>query len=159
MKRTGGHGENLIWLLFFFVFSACMAAVLLSGAKVYQRIADGLEEEYGLHTGLSYLETRVRSYDRRGDLDVGSFGDGSALLCTERDDSGTYVTAVYCWQGKLRELYTQAGTNLDPDAGEVLLDMDRAVFTRQGNLLTVTCTDGDATGTVKLSLRTGEANP
>lgn len=155
MKRNGGQGENLIWLLFFFLFSACLASVLLAGAKVYQGIAGQLEEQYGLHTCLRYLETRVRSYDQKGALTVGRFGGSSALVCTEEDGTGTYLTAIYCWDGQLRELYYQQGAQLNPEAGECLLPMDQVTFTRQGSLLTVSCTDGDASGTVTLQLRSG----
>lgn len=156
MKQNCGQGENLIWLLFFFVFSACLAAVLLAGAKVYQGIADRLEEQYGLHTCLSYLETRVRSYDRKGALTVDRFGGSSALVCTEGDGTGTYLTTIYCWDGQLRELYYQKGARLDPEAGERLLPMDQVTFTRQGRLLTMSCTDGGASGTVTLYLRSGD---
>lgn len=151
-SRTRATG-NLIWILLFFAFAACVTAVLLQGAMVYRNVSGVMGGEYGVHTALNYVASRVRASDVKGCVYAGEFDGCSALYCLE--DSGDCATVVYCYDGALRELYCERGLDFTADAGEELLQMDSASFTDAGNgLIRFTCTDGKDSGAVLLSTRT-----
>jgi hypothetical protein len=155
MESRSRSVGTLIWILLFFAFAACVVAVLLQGAMVYRSVSGVVDREFGVHTALSYVQSRVRSGDVKGGVYVGDFGGCSALYCIESSEDGDYATVIYCYDGALRELYCESGMEFTPDAGEVLLKIDSASFSETaGGLILFTCADGDSTGSVYLSTRT-----
>ena len=150
--RTTG---NLIWILLFFAFAACVAAVLLQGAMIYRNVSGVIGGEFGIHTALNYVESRVRASDVKGCVYVGEFDGCSALYCLEDSGNSDCATVIYCYAGALRELYCERGLDFTADTGEVLLQMDSASFTDEGNgLIRFSCADGNNSGSVLLSTRT-----
>ena len=137
MESRSHTTGKLIWILLSFAFAACVIASLLQGATVYQRINSVLTEEYGVHTGLSYIQTRVRSADTKGGVRVGSFDGLSALVCPQTVDGQQYVTIIYCYDG-----------------GETLMDMDSLTFSDVGDgLIKAECSCGTDSGSILLALR------
>lgn len=146
---------NLIWILLFFAFAACVVGALLQGAMIYNNVSGVVDEEFGVHTAASYVQSRVRASDAAGCVYVGEFDGQSALYCLEDSADGDYATVIYCYDGSLRELYYERGLDFTADAGEVLLKMDSAAFKDAGGgLILFTCSDGGNTAEVYLSTRT-----
>lgn len=155
MEGRSRSAGTLIWILLFFAFASCVVAALLEGAMIYSRVSGVVDEEFGVHTALSYVQSRVRSGDAKDMIYVGDFGGCSALYCLENSGDGEYATIVYCYGGALRELYCERGLDFTPDAGEALLKMDSASFSRTPEgLILFTCSDGGKTGSIYLSART-----
>ncbi|HNY00200.1 MAG TPA: DUF4860 domain-containing protein [Oscillospiraceae bacterium] len=155
MESRARATGNLIWILLFFAFAACVAATLLQGAVIYKNVSGVVDEEFGVHTALNYVQSRVRAGDIRGCVAVGEFDGCSALYCLEDSDDGGYATVIYCYGGALRELYYERGLDFTADAGEVLLKLDGADFADAGGgLIRFTCTDRGRTGSILLSTRT-----
>ena len=153
-SRTRATG-NLIWILLFFSFAACVAAVLLQGAMIYRNVSSVIDGEFGVHTALSYVQSRIRASDVKGCVYVGEFDGCSALYCLEDSADSDFATVVYCYDGALRELYCERGLDFTADAGEALLQMDSAAFTDEGNgLIRFSCATGENSGSVLLSTRT-----
>ena len=154
MESRSHTTGKLIWILLSFAFAACVIASLLQGATVYQRINSVLTEEYGVPTGLSYIQTRVRSADTKGGVRVGSFDGLSALVCPQTVDGQQYVTIIYCYDGSLRELFCQADADFTADGGETLMDMDSLTFSDVGDgLIKAECSCGTDSGSILLALR------
>lgn len=163
MRREKDHSLNgLLALLLFGVFAACVLSVLLMGADAYQRLTERDRESYDSRTAAQYIATRVRQADRSGGVSVGAFGGSDALELWETIDGEAYVTRVYCHDGWLRELFTDAAGDFAPEDGEPVLEAESlSVSLSGGGLLTVDITGADGeTQQVTLYLRSGkEAAP
>ena len=85
-----------------------------------------------------------------------TFGGSDALALTEHLDGTDYVTILYCLDGQLRELYTEAGSGLLPEDGIPVLDLQSLTLSSEDGLLTLTVTapNGER-ATVSLSPRCG----
>ncbi|BDF72815.1 hypothetical protein CE91St41_37980 [Oscillospiraceae bacterium] len=131
-----GLRSTLVALLCALFFLLAMGTALLSSG-VYRAAAAASDENYAQRTSLSYLANQIRRAD--GAVGVGTFGGADALVIYE----GDYVTLIYCWDGQLRELYTEPGTGLLPADGEGILPVASLTISASGALLTLTA-DGDS---------------
>ena len=163
MRREKDHSLNgLLALLLFGIFAACVLSVLLMGADAYQRLTERDRESYESRTVAQYIATRVRQADRSGGISAGAFGGSDALELWERVDGEDYLTRVYCYDGWLRELFTDASGDFAPEDGEPVLEAESLSVSLSGaGLLTVEITSADGeTQQVTLYLRSGkEAAP
>ena len=163
MRREKDYSLNgLLALLLFGIFAACVLSVLLMGADAYQRLTERDRESYESRTVAQYIATRVRQADRSGGISTGAFGGSDALELWETIDGEAYVTRVYCHDGWLRELFTDASGDFAPEDGEPVLEAESLSVSLSGaGLLTVEITSADGeTQQVTLYLRSGkEAAP
>lgn len=151
------HMEGLMVLLLFGVFAVCVLTVLLTGANVYRRITERDQAAYDRRTCVQYVATRVRQADCLDAVSVSEFGGQTALEIRESIDGVEYLTRVYYYDGYLRELFSAADVELEPEAGEEIMEAQGLELTLEDGLLTVTATDDQGTvSTLVLSLRSGE---
>ncbi len=142
--------EGVLALVLFGIFALCVLAVLLLGARGYQRLTLRGQNSYDQRTAAQYIITRVHQADRR---DAVSLNDG-VLELTEVIDGDTYVTRVYCHEGYIRELFTPASLEFSPDAGECVLPAQAVDFELDGDLLSVVITHSNGeTITLCMTLR------
>lgn len=154
MQSRSRATANLIWILLIFAFSSCVVAAILQAAGIYSRVSAALDEEFGVHTGLNYISSRIRSGDFGGGVTVGEFNGLSAIFCEDEADNGEYITAIYCYDGALRELYCEAGGDFDAEAGEILIPMDEADFSLSSDgLIVARCGLNGKSGSISLSPR------
>ena len=146
--------EGLLVLVLFGVFAICILAVLLSGAGTYERLAERREEGYAERTVPQYIATKVRQSDKAGAVSVGEFGTVRALELREVLGEEEYITRIYCYDGYLRELFSSASGNFQPEDGERILEAERVDFLLEDARLriTVTGTNGEITE-LELTLR------
>ncbi len=152
MKKS--HMEGLLVLALFGVFTACILAVLLTGAGAYRHLAERDDAAYDRRTALQYAAAKVRQAE---DVTVERFGDADALVLAEQLGGERYETRVYCCGGYLRELFAQHGAELEPEDGEQVLKAEalRASL-GEDRLLRVEVLTGGRWETVVLCLRSGE---
>lgn len=163
MRREKDHSLNgLLALVLFGVFAACVLSVLLTGADAYQRLTERDRAGYESRTAAQYIATRVRQADRAGGVTAGSFGGADTLELWETAGDSAYVTRVYCYDGWLRELFSDAAGDFVPADGQQVLEADSLTVALSGSgLLTVEITAAGETERVCLTLRSGgrEAAP
>ncbi len=151
------HMEGLMALLLFAVFAACVLMVLLTGAEAYRRLTQRDRTAYDRRTCVQYVATRVRQADGLDAVAVEDFGGGDCLTLTETIDGADYVTRVYCYDGYLRELFTAASAELEPEAGQEIMAAGGLELELEDGLLTVVTTDEEGTeSSLLLTLRSGE---
>ena len=161
------HLSSLAPLLLFVVFTTCVLSVLLTGADTYKRISQRDQDSFQHRTVAQYLTTRIRQSDIRGMVMAGDFStdpasdasscQGDTLILQETIDGKVYYTRIYCHDGYLQELFSPAGIDFSPSAGDKILKADSLFFTKNQNLLTIYITYADAsTETLLLHLRSGE---
>lgn len=111
--------DGLVALLLFGVFAACVLAVLLTGAGVYQRLTERDQAACSRRTFAQYIATRVRQADCLDGVSVEDF-DGVPALTLWAEDG--YVTRVYWYDGYLMELYTDVSSRIPPAEGDRLME-------------------------------------
>lgn len=154
-RQPKHHMDGLLVLLLFGVFALCVLSVLLTGARVYRTLNDRDQTSYDRRTAVQFLATKVRQSP--GAVSVAPFGEGEALVLEEEIEGETYLTRLYCHDGSLRELFTNAADSFEPQDGEVILPARAMALELEEGLLSVTLTAQDGTLLeLNLALRTGE---
>lgn len=155
--RSGKRSiSGLAALLLLGVFAVGILAVLLSGARAYQRLTERDRLAYDSRTCVQYVATKVRQAPAPGAVVLSDFGDGDALLISEEIEGAQYWTQVYCYDGWLMELFTVADAGLAPEDGEKILQAQSLAVTQEGDLLRVEIVDGNGTrSAILLNLRGG----
>lgn len=146
--------DGLAALLLFAVFAVCILIVLLTGAGAYRRLTDRDQSAFNQRTCVQYLAARVRQADCLDAVAVEDFQGVQALVLGAGQE---YVTRVYCHEGWLMELYSEAVTDLAPEDGERLMEANSLELALDGRLLTaeITVPQG-GTESLQLCLRSGE---
>ena len=111
--------------------------MVLSGAHVYQDTTDGLKQNYTIRTAATYLQEKVREYSSESQVEVLSQDGQTVLALYEEGDSG-YVTYIYLYKGKLRELFTKKGRKIVWSSGQELVTVDTfSVIKQKEDLLQI----------------------
>ena len=131
------HISGIMVLLLFGGFMVSVLLVLLTGADVYQRMAQRGQDSYEQRTAAQYIATRVRQADQAGMVSVRDFWGQDALVLTQVYDGLPYETLVYCYDGYLRELFAGAGSPQDPEYGEPVLPAETLQIMDQNSCLQV----------------------
>lgn len=131
--------ETIPNFLLYFLFCGCVLSILLSGAKVYQRISGNLEKQFSVTTCASYITAKIRHYDAMGNVSVGKLGQEECLIFREEIEEQPYVTYLYCHEGNLKELFCAEDTSFSPQAGERIMPMEALRFELKDNMLLFSC--------------------
>ena len=135
--------DGVLALVLFGIFALCVLAVLLLGARGYQRLTERGQNSYNRRTAVQYITTRVHQADALSAVSIGSIGSAEALELTESIDGVSYVTRVYYHDGYIRELYSPATLEFHPNDGERILPAAGLDFTLENGLLTAEITEAD----------------
>jgi len=156
MKRrpTQHHIDGLIALISFAVFASCILAVLLTGANAYRRLTARDQAAYDRRIGIQYVAAQVRHADSEHSVAVESFGGSDALVLGA---GGEYITRIYCYDGYLMELFSDASVSMNREDGERVMAVNGLALSLEDGLLTITVTDvRGEDSTLVLSLRSGK---
>ena len=152
--------SGLMVLLLFGVFAVCILSVLLSGTGVYNRLTQRDAEAFDSRSAVQYLATRVHQAEGANSVSLKPAKDGGDMLVITQDyDLVEYETVLYCEEGWLCELFVEADSDLEFEAGERILPASRLEGHIENSLLTLTVTDTSGEHTVRLLLRGGETQP
>jgi len=151
MMRKKRKTDALVVLVLFGVFAVCILSVLLTGADAYQRLSQRDGRSYDRRTAAQYLSTRIRQADRLGSVSVEDFGGVDALIFREDIGGDIYETAVYCYDGWLRELFTAEDSGMLPEDGERVLEAECLELTLDGQTVLAELTDPEGE-TLRLNL-------
>ena len=149
--------DGLPVLLLFAVFMVLILLVLLTGADVVQKLSARDQASYDGRTAVQYITTKVRQADRTGGVSVCDFAGCDALVFAEEYDGVRYETLIYCYDGAIRELFAEAGTEQEPAYGEPVLTAQELEIRDQGpNLQVELRLAAGRTETMLLHIRSGE---
>lgn len=164
-KHNKSNLTALAPLLIFLIFTICILAVLLTGADIYKKISLRDQNSFQRRTTVQYLTTRIRQSDAEGmvfagDFNSEAFGDtGDTLFLKEEINGRIFFTRVYCHEGYLYELFSEAGLETSKQYGEKILKVNALNFTIRGNLLYVEIIHADSeTETLILQLHSKEGD-
>ncbi len=98
--------------------------VVLQGARIYEKTAAGLEENYTVRTAVSYLQEKVRECGDSSKITVKEMS-GRQVLVIEADVNGeSYASYIYQEDGYLKELFTKKETFSGLQGGQELVALD-----------------------------------
>lgn len=101
----------------FAVFSTLM---VLLGAQLYRGIVDQTELHNSRRVLYSYVNNAVRGNNAADLIRTEQIDGVDALVFDWFVDDEHYETRVYCYEGMLRELFSEAGQAFEPDYGEII---------------------------------------
>ena len=135
--------SGLLALVLFVMFAACILFVLLTGAEVVQKLTHRDQESYDRRTIPQYIATKVRQSDAAGMIFVADFSSveadtqGNTLFLNCDVEGETYCTRIYCWDGTVRELFSEAGEAFLPEDGEKIMELQGLHFSLENSILYV----------------------
>ena len=137
-KQNNIHTIDTIFpLIFIVLFGFCALSLVLSGAHIYQETTDGLKQNYTVRTATTYLQEKVREYSSVSQIEILSKNKQTVLAFYEPKDTG-YVTYIYLYKGKLRELFTKKGREIVWSSGQELVAVDTfSVIKQKEDLLQI----------------------
>ncbi len=143
MKRHDTLG-TLLPILLLALFCLCILSVIAGGAGIYRDLTDAAQMRLQEGQCLPYVAAKVRAFDMRGAVSVREFDGISALCLTEELDGEAYCTYIYCTDGEVRELFTEADAPFDTDGGQTVLTALSLRFSYTDGVLTASFvgTDG-----------------
>ena len=143
MRRQSGAG-TLASLMLSCVFGATLLISLATGAGVYRRVENRVEDNSRLRVGLSYIATRIHACDQAQMVEAGSFGEGGAVFLLEEVDGAVYETILYVYDGCLMEMLCEKGGEMPPQFGETISPAKSLTVTEPRNgLLHLALTEPD----------------
>lgn len=153
--------DSVFSLLVFAVFTACILLVLLLGVRSYQKVEEAGGEAFDRRIGLHYIQAKLRRNDRAAGVEAGPFSPQypqiQSLLLHEDLEGTDYTTRIYFYDGYIRELFSETGLELDPEAGQQVLAAGGLELELENGLLNVVCLDEQGLSSqLWLSLRGGE---
>jgi hypothetical protein len=132
----------MVVLLLMGMFVLLSTGVLALGISVYNNTTDVSSENYTHRTALSYIANQVRRGDGGGSIRVADLGGAEALTFRETIGGVPYLTSLYCYDGQLRELFTEEGVQQEIASGVVIMPLAGLDFAEGGGSVKVTATDG-----------------
>lgn len=124
-----------------FVITLMCAFIIISlllvgiGANLYRTQQETSQGDYELRTALSYVSNRVKQC--RGETEIEEFGGVRTLTFTEEIAGVDYLTYIYYYDGALRELFTAADSQFDPEQGQTVTALADFTFKLQDGVLTL----------------------
>lgn len=144
--RRGHSFDTVLTLALFGLLAGCLLMVLMLGAKSYQQVVSSMEESYEERTCLQYIATKINHYSGLDAVTVLEFGEGSALALEETIEGCDYVTYLYFYEGRMRELFCETDVELTPEAGFSIMEIQEFhVEEVSDNLLRLSCTGSGGT--------------
>lgn len=138
--RVDSAGVFLLGAVFLFL----SIGLVMLGGSLYRHIMNGASENDRLRTAFSYVANQVRRADAYDGIGVGEWGEQEALVLVQNYGGWEYITYLYYYNGALRELFVEKGTELDPEAGLPIVWLEGAgvQMDKQG-LITMTASFPD----------------
>lgn len=132
-----------IYVFFFlsllFLFAGCSMILLYSQIQGYQNLTSRIDTTVNTYTPISYITSKVRSYDAKDKVDVQNI-EGINCLVLYDAQATTYI---YEKEGSLQELYALKDTKPDLSSGQVILTCEKFEIKKEEDVLRVTTNEED----------------
>lgn len=156
--------EGAFVLVLFAVFAVTIVVVLALGARTYKGLVGRDNDSYNKRIITSYVSAKIRDNDQADAIEVGGFAKASvpdevSTLHMYQDIEGSlFDLRVYYYEGKIYEMLTLAGSEMDPEDGSPILDAKGLSFEQNGNMIHIKSTDADGLNNeATVTLRCGKS--
>jgi hypothetical protein len=152
MKKRAFGFDSVAGIFLICIFAVTILLTLRSGAGVYKKISEILEEQYTSRTVLGYVTAKIHACDESGGVELGDIDGVPAICLKETYDEESYVTYIYAYDGYVMELFCSEGEKLSADAGIEILPVEELEFSKNENLVKIDCTTSQGTRTQYVAL-------
>ena len=121
MERQRHTTDQMFLVILFAVFAVCAFSLSMIGANIYSHTASVMNEDYEERIDISYVTEKIRQWDEKDSIEIGSFHGRTALIHTERINGKKYNTYLYQEKGALRELMVREGLDTTTMQGEKIV--------------------------------------
>lgn len=117
-----------VFFVILIIIGLCVSAVVLmdAGKNAYGRIMDNNSQLENARIALSYLGMRLRQNNSAGSITYLPSGieNSDAVKLEHTGDFEGMVTYIFFSDGDLKEIYTWAGSEPDPEFSEVVVSLN-----------------------------------
>lgn len=141
--------EGAFVLVLFAVFAVTIVAVLALGANSYKNLVERDNEAYNKRIITSYISAKIRSNDSRGTIAVGGFAEADkedgidTLHLYQTVEGQKFDMRIYYYQGYIYELFTMADNDMEPEAGNPVMEAKALSFEKEGTLVKISSVDAN----------------
>jgi hypothetical protein len=132
--------DSVFSLAIFCFFAGAVLLVIMLCAATYANINEISREGQNERVLLSYIRTKIRTTDDAGAISVGEFHGNSALFLEENLGGREFLTAIYLYDGVVRELFHERGDEFSPADGVQIIRANFLNFSEAENGLIQICT-------------------
>lgn len=150
MKHSGKNPTAYYAIGALALFLAGFLLLVVFGAKSYQNVVVGQNDNMDRRALGAYIATSVKANDASGAVSIEEFPYGQVLVVTDVETG--YALRFYRYEGQLVEDFARSGAELAPDKAQPVGATERFELKEEDGLLTVV-TDA---GRTLLNLRSGE---
>lgn len=124
MRNSKSHVAEVIFpLVLFGVFAVMSLFLVLIGSDVYTKIVSNTKDNARIRTSVSYLANKLRTYDSEEyNVYVENISGIDVLVLEEEVAGNYYQNLVYYYEGSLREVMIQKGSDFLPEFGDMLVN-------------------------------------
>lgn len=139
--------EGAFVLVLFAVFAVTIVAVLALGANSYKSLVERDNEAYNKRIITSYISAKIRSNDEQGTIAVGGFAnpeekDGvDTLHLYQMIEGQKFDMRIYYYEGHIYELFTIADNEIEPEAGNPIMEAKALSFEQEGAVIRISSVD------------------
>lgn len=155
MSKSGpSHAISGVFVfLLLGIFAVFSTVMVVLGAKAYKGTADRAAQHTAGRIASAYVRSMVRADDDKDCLLVDEIDGLSTVTMRYNYDGDEYLTRIYVYGGMLREWFTSAEAEFEPENGEVVCAADEMKASLSGHLLSVQLRHGDEWTNVDIALR------
>ncbi len=135
------------------IFAVFSTMMVLLGARTYKATSERTQQHNEGRVAAAYVRSMIRGDDAKKVIRLEELGDIQAVTMTYTYDGEEYLTRLYAYDGSLRELFTAAEFEFDPEQGEPVCALDTLTGEMSPGLLTLHLKDNDVETTVDIALR------
>lgn len=142
----------LIMLLFLTIVILSVMIILL-GKNIYSVINEERDANYEKRVSLSYVANKIRQSDKKNSVRIESLNGKNAVVINDTYDGEVYETWIYFYDNAIYEMFTDAGSEFNPDDGMRILDVESLNIEKlKDNLYKFTVKSNEGSSELILSL-------
>lgn len=124
MKYSADHRiiASLMVFLLLGTFAVFCTLLIMLGAQAYQGVMDASNGNTNGRILLNYPLNKVRMNDNASNLCIEDQSGVPVLVITQDLDGDAYETRIYCYDGWLREVFSDASDDFYLEDGEALAE-------------------------------------
>ncbi len=155
MSKSGpSHAISGVFVfLLLGIFAVFSTVMVLLGAKAYKATAERAAEHNASRISNAYIRSMVRGDDCSSGVRLEEIDGLNIITLVNEYDGEEYLTRIYVYDGMLREWFTDAEADFEPEYGETVCAADEMKASLSGRLLRVQMRHGDEWSSVNVALR------
>lgn len=121
MEKQKHMTDKMFLIILLATFAICAFSLIMVGTNVYSHTASAMNDDYEKRIDISYVTEKIRQWDEKGGIEIGTFHGKTALVHKEKIKGMFYLTYLYQEKGALRELMVREGLDTTTMQGEKIV--------------------------------------